>query len=112
MVIWSGFGILVPVIAFVFFMGSVGVTSAISGNEDYISENMWPVSTAMLLAAAAIWFVGRWLHSGTGRVMVDKESGREVVLQRRHTLFWIKFEYWAIVPAALGLLYTVMDLIA
>ena len=50
--------------------------------------------------------LGLYLRGKGGRVVVDKQTGREIVLRRRHTLFFIPIEYWGLVVVVLGAFVT------
>lgn len=96
MVIWTGWGILVPIIAFVCLLLTQAVTDAVVGEPGYYSEHDVPKTIALLVAAAAVWFLGRYFNGKPGRRLVDKDTGEEFVVEPRHSLFWIKMEYWAV----------------
>ncbi|HUY41284.1 MAG TPA: hypothetical protein VMV82_06925 [Candidatus Dormibacteraeota bacterium] len=98
-VIWRGWGILAAVFVVVgFFVGAfvAGAVRAVPGLGGGVG---------VILSAVPIWLVGRRLNSGAGdRVLVDPSTGQHVVLQRRHTLFWIPMQWWAIGALLLGLI--------
>lgn len=103
MLIWSGWGVAVPVITFAFLLLFDAATAAYFGDESYYAENAWPKFAAMLLAAIVVWFLGRYLNSGTGRVVVDQETQEQLILKRTHTFFWLRMEYWAPILILFGL---------
>lgn len=89
MVIWSGWGIIVPVI-YLLVITIFRETLKMVGVDDNIA-----LSAGVLTAAVAVWFAGKRLNNSDR----DKTSS----LQKRHTLFWLKVEYWAfIIPVILG----------
>lgn len=103
MVIWRGYGIVVVVFI---------VLGLIAGK--HFVENVWgtPLPTdkrqlsellGMLLAAALVGeFYFFTKQSSEKRVMIDKITGKEVALEKKHDLFFIPMKYWPIILAALG----------
>jgi hypothetical protein len=102
-IIWKGFGFLVVI----FGIGAVIIADVIcnlvTGNGEFTKAHNWPVSLSLLLAAVAVYFIGRHLNHKPGRVMIDKATGREIILRRTHSLFFIPMEYWAFVFAAISI---------
>jgi hypothetical protein len=59
---------------------------------------------AMIVSAAGIWFAGKALNDpAKARILIDPQSGQQVRVQKTHTLFWIKMEWWAIVVVIWGI---------
>jgi hypothetical protein len=99
-VIWRGFGILVPIIVgFMFVLTQYLVNLALK-NPDYYRWHYWPKALATLLAAIAVWYVGRYFNGRPGKVVIDNATGREIVRRKIHDLFFVRFEYWAFVLLA------------
>ncbi|AIY42124.1 hypothetical protein LT85_2966 [Collimonas arenae] len=66
----------------------------------------------MFISAAAIWQVGNKFNSPLkNRILIDKQSGAEVVLKPDHSLFFIKMQYWAFIAGAIGL-FMLINLVA
>lgn len=99
MLIWRGWGILVIVLAGVFLVGTQLIVNAVFGADMY---RAWMGGIGLLLAAVAVWFLGRRLNGRPGRTLVDQATGQRMVLRRKHDLFFIKMEYWAPILAVLG----------
>jgi len=101
LIIWRGWGILVPVLVFVVGFLPLAIADAVLGHARY-SEITKPLTFFSLLAAAgAIWVVGRALNGVPGRVLIDPATNQPIVLRRRHDLFFIPMQWWA-VPLVLG----------
>ena len=101
MIVWSGWGVLVIVIAVVVGGGLsalLGVGFRAAGLPQLIAAAPF---LGLAVAAAVNWVVGRRLNTRPGREMIDTATGRTVILRRRHSLFWIPMEWWSV---ALGLL--------
>lgn len=101
MIVWSGLGFLVPAIAFaIWVIMNLMVDGMYGDGAD--AERVVASAIALLLSAPAIWFSGKALE-GPGRVVIDKETGEEMILRPRHTLFFIPMKYWAFPAIAAGL---------
>ncbi len=80
MIIWSGFGFIVPLVAFVACFFFQTVTDAQFG-EGYYSSNSWPVGLALIFGGAISSVAGFGL----------KSSGIDV---SQHSFFFIPI-HWA-----------------
>jgi hypothetical protein len=49
----------------------------------------------LIVSAAICWFLGDYLRKRPGRVVIDKQSGKEFTLNKAHTLFLIPVRWWA-----------------
>jgi NADH:ubiquinone oxidoreductase subunit 6 (subunit J) len=103
MIIWKGWGILAVLITFaIMLLADVG-TGAVFGDTHYYDAHNWPKGAGFLLSGIIVYFVGVYLNSRPGRAMIDKATGREIVLRRVHSLFFIPMEYWGAVLAVAGI---------
>lgn len=96
MVIWSGLGILVILIPVLTALVMQSVTEALLGPGAY-RQNPWLTSLGLLASALAVWLLGRRLNGRSARVLVDQATGEQVTLRPRHSLFFVRMEYWAVV---------------
>ena len=98
MIVWTGWGILTPFIAMIGM--AVGGGLIRSGLPEPVAAIIGGVA-----GAAAVWFAGKWFNdAATDRVMIDAKTGQRVLFQRRHTLFWVQMQWWAIPVLVTGLL--------
>ena len=104
MIIWRGWGILAAVIVLVALIGMELVAEALQGSGAYQEETALWAGLGLLLAGAVIYPLGRRLNGAEGRVMVDKQTGQEVVIKPVHSLFFIRMEYWGLAALAGGLI--------
>lgn len=96
-IVWRGWGILTPVLGFLIWLLPLAAAEAVLGHGTYSNVSK-PLSVLTALAAAgAIWVVGTTLNGVPGRLLVDPRTGEQVVLRRRHDLFFIPMQWWAIV---------------
>jgi ATP/ADP translocase len=104
MVIWSGLGFLVGAITFLLLLIAEYVTESLSRDESYYQVHGWPKLLAFFLAGAVIWPLGVYLNRKSGKVMIEKETGKEV-LKPKHTFFFIRMEYWGPILFGLGIIF-------
>jgi hypothetical protein len=105
MIIWSGFGFLVAIIGFGSLVLTEVITKSSFHDETYYQTHGWPKLVAFWVAAALVYLVGLWLDRQPGRAMIDKATGQEVVLKRKHALFFIPVRYWPYIFLGLGVVF-------
>ena len=101
MIIWQGLGFLVaivPVAVLVFVQ--LGI-DAVAGTGYYTAHN-WVQVMAVLISALIVGVTGYFLNRQPGKILIDPQTNQKVELKQRHTLFWIRMEYWAIVMLAVA----------
>jgi hypothetical protein len=110
MVIWSGLGFLVVLIAIAAVLVCQLAFDAAFG-PGYYAAHKWTIGVALLLAAPACWFAGRALRARGSQTVIDKASGQEIVLDRsKHTLFFAPMHWWGVGFAVGGLALIAVDL--
>jgi cytochrome b561 len=111
LIIWRGWGFLVAVIVLVALIAMELVASALQGEGAYQEETALWAGIGLLLAGAVIYPLGRRLNGGEGRLMVDKQTGQEVLIKPIHSLFFIRMEYWGLAALAGGVISIVIGLV-
>ncbi|MFM7312113.1 MAG: hypothetical protein ACKO0M_02935 [Cyanobium sp.] len=92
---------MVPVIVIATAIAFYSVLDALSGKAYYQTQN-WPFAISLLVSAIICWFAGTALRKRTARIVIDKETGQEMVLQRGyHSFFFIPIHIWG--PILVGL---------
>ena len=104
MIIWSGWGFLVIVIAGVVGGPVALAISALLGAAGVTGQPGIGPMLGLFAAAAVTWWAGQRLNGGPGRTLVDSQTGQAVVLRRRHTLFFIPMQWWAVALALFGVM--------
>jgi hypothetical protein len=93
-IIWTGKGYLVFLIVF----GCSLIANLISNvaiGPGYYDHHKWPLAISLLVSAAICWSLGDYFRKRSDRVVIDKQTGRELVInQSHHTLFWIPMHWW------------------
>ena len=103
MIIFSGLGIFVPLL---FFVGiwSVGYLTddIIFHQTGYYAAHLWAHFAGCTFAGILCYGFGKLLHRRTGKVMIDKETGKEELVGGYHSFFFIPMHWWGFVLVALG----------
>lgn len=102
MIIWSGYGIIVAVIAFISLMLTQLTVDGIL-NHGYYTAHGWPKLTAFILAGILTLLLGNYLNAKQGKVVIEKATGRELLLKPNHSLFFINIQYWGYIFFIIGL---------
>ena len=79
MVIWSGWGFVIAVLAFASMIFTEWGVERLFGSSDYYQAHGWPKMLGLLTAAAVSFPLGRLMNQGAGR---------------RHTLFFLPVQHW------------------
>ena len=95
MIIWSGLGFL-PIIFLILF--ALGFSA---GRHGPMSDST--LAYTFLWTGLASGALGWWLRQRPARVVIDKATGKELALRRRHSLFFIPLLYWGPIFIAIGL---------
>lgn len=97
MVVWSGFGWVVPIIAIVcLLLGNFALGDSWSGNT-------WAQAGALLVTAALTFVFDRFfLEKRADITLMNKETGADVVIRKNDSLFFIPVRFWPFVLIAIA----------
>lgn len=106
LIIWSGRGWIVPLLNVVAFVGYAFSLQPFYHTETSALLNVATVGACAALwggaAAAAIYFVAKRIESAPARVLIDKETGREIKLRKTAgTFFFVPTRIWPFVTVAI-----------
>jgi len=105
MIIWRGYGWVVPLIFFAFFLCMNVLVDSVSGSETYYQDNDWPRALGLLLGAVAVGGLGFLVNHKRRVVYVDEVTG-EVAKAKSHSLFFVPIEYWTMLgPLLVGIAF-------
>ena len=99
-IIWSGSGLLVPVIAVAAMVVAEVLIPAVTQDPHFFQSHGWARSAGLWVAAAVLWPFVRAMNRAHERVMLDPRTGEQVIVRSGrggHSLFFIPIEYWAMV---------------
>jgi hypothetical protein len=94
MIIWSGFGFL-PIVFLVLFGLSFANHNGPIGDKE--------LAYTFFMTGLASGALGWWFRKRPARIVIDKATGRELALRRRHSLFFIPMFYWGPIFIAMGI---------
>jgi hypothetical protein len=107
LLIWKGWGFVVPLVAVVFLAIGLGIGRALHADT---SVTYALTAIALVPAGAVCWFAGKRLNSKPPRVLVDPKTGAHVVLRRESSFFFLAVEWWGPLLAAIGVLAAIVEL--
>jgi hypothetical protein len=81
------------------------IVESMTHDQSYYQAHGWPKLLAFWIAAALVFVLSRWLDRQPGRAMIDKATGQEVVIKKRHALFFIPVRSWPYIFLVLGLIF-------
>jgi hypothetical protein len=105
MIIWSGLGFLVPVIAFACLVACEAGVETWFADDRYYQTHGWPKLAAFVFAALIIWPIGALLERRGGRTLVDPATGEQVRIGGDHSCFFIPVKWWPIACVGIGALF-------
>ena len=94
MLIWKGYGFLAIIIPVMIFIPVLMIVSVIAGSG--ASEEITGIGIAISLALSsfATWKVGKRFNGGDGKILIDPDTGEQVLLKLEHSFWFINLEYW------------------
>lgn len=95
------------VIGFAALISTEIVSAKITDNDQFYQQHGWVILIGMLAAAALTYGLQRFLLLQNGRVMIDKDTGQEVILRPDDSLFFIPVKWWPVVFAVLGVVFAI-----
>src|SRR6266481_3060931 len=102
--IWQGKGYLVLLAIIADFILTALIGPALGFQDATIQIYVVEFVLALLLFLP-IWFYGKKLNSER-RTLIDKATGKEIVIGNYNRAFWIPMQYWAIIyPIVLLLIF-------
>jgi hypothetical protein len=96
MIIWSGFGIIVPMIACAF----VGASMAAAGST---SDGKIPILFGLILSGIACYFLDRIIEKRFTRTVIDKETGHEFKIGMTSSFFFIPMRFFIVIFPVIGI---------
>ena len=106
MIIWTGWGFLVPVAAFGCLLATEAGVEAAFNDDNYYQSHGWPKLVAFLVAAFFIWIVDLWLSRRPRRTLIDVDSGEHVTLGGGDSFFFIPVKWWAPICIICGVVFS------
>ena len=100
--IWSGKGVWVFPIILVCVLGSV-VAWTSAGQQPQSGRSVTTaVCIGLFLAAGLCYVLGKRVNRSTGRMVIDRLTGRLKTERGHHSCFFVQVEYWGILCLLMG----------
>jgi hypothetical protein len=110
MLIWQGLGAFAFVIPIAAWVALAVIMEVIGGSGASKANAAVLVGLGLVASAPVIYWLAARIDRRPARTLIDKESGQEVVLRERHTMFFIPLRSWAWVYAVGGVIVTLAAL--
>lgn len=94
MIIWKGFGILVPIITFLTCLLFDYSTMVIFNDSSYYSSHSWCLSIALCLSGFILHLLSQRFNFDSNEVVYMPND--KSVSFANHSFFFIRIRYWAI----------------
>lgn len=107
MIVWSGWGLMVVVIAVIGVIVGSSASEALGQTFGVAYGPAQSVGMIIggLLAASGIFLFAKWRESGEGRVFIDEATGQRVdVRPSAGSLFFIPTRFWTWIVLAIAVL--------
>jgi len=105
MFIYSGEGYL----TFMFFIAPLIVVGSVLnygfGIDILSSKSWWPLHSLMIMGAVLTFAIGSYMNRNLVKVVTYEKSGPVTTLKPRHTLYFLRMEYWGLIVLALYFIF-------
>ena len=102
-IVWRGLGILVPITMITCIASTHYLVDLAMKDPDYAKWNYWPKALGAVIAALAVWILGRRLNGRSIRTLRGHITPLEPQ-KKIHNMFGVDFEYWAFLPLAFSVI--------
>ena len=102
MIDWDGRGIVGVVIPFAALLAAELLATRVGGAGAYQERYLVWGGAALLLSGPVVWLLGRRWNRAPGRRLIDPDTGEDVVLRRRHAVFWMPLHLWGLLVTIVG----------
>jgi hypothetical protein len=111
LLIWQGLGAFAFVIPFFVWLAVIFLVEAVIGHDQATRFGQELGGIALLISAGLVGLLARRLDAKPGRRMIDAETGEEIILRDRHTMFFVPMRIWAYVYVVIGVILVVVGLL-
>ena len=94
MIIWSGEGWLTLIFFIVPQIAVASVLYYVFGIDVLRTESWWPLHWLMVMGAVLTFLVGSYMNRNLIEEVTYEKSGPVRTLKPRHTLYYLRMEYW------------------
>jgi hypothetical protein len=97
MIIWNGFGFFVFILAFGSAIGTELISEYLAGDDTFYQQHPAMISVAMVFSAILTYLLNLLISRQKAQVLIDKETGEEMILQHSQSLFFIPVKWWPVI---------------
>lgn len=85
--------------------GSVDTLCFVGATQFFDKSNTFTYGNEIVLviSAIAVWLVSKKLNGAKGKVLIDPQTNKEVLLKEKHTMFWMPMEWYSVLLGALAI---------
>lgn len=113
MVIWRGFGIVVPVISLAIIAAIIYLFKALGANEELFIKQDWPVAVGMIINGLILVPLGCRMNGRKVKELVEFDSRfTDDIFDGEHSFFFVAVEYWGVLSFLLAVILFVKQLVA
>ena len=105
MVIWTGFGILVPIIFILGYVGGGSLQTSIIGDAHNSGAANICISFGLALSSITCWYLHNFLVEKGAKTLLDKETGEDVLFIPSHSLYFIPMHWRGVIGAVITSLF-------
>jgi hypothetical protein len=102
LVIWQGWGLLIPVLLLLGLMVTQLVFDHYLG-EGFYSSHRYAQGVGLFVGGVLVTVAGRLLR-GTKRLITDVDTGEYYEIKSKNSLFWLPFEFWGLATIGVAVL--------
>ena len=92
--IFTGWGPVVLVVFLLITFGAQSLFTRLTGEGRYFLQHRLVGLLIFAFAGIVVWFLGRFMNRKPLEVMELDQHGRKLVAKARHTIWFIRAEYW------------------
>ena len=107
MIIWSGFGFVVPIIYFGVGILMEAMLEGFFHDTTFYQTRPWGVLLTDIISGGLIFFASSLLGMRQGRTVIDKQTGEEFDLKPSDSFFFIPIFYWSFIAVAVGICFAI-----
>lgn len=92
--IYSGLGPLALVVFLLYLAAGSLLSGPLTGDPNAFFHDRPVLLGTFFAAALSVWLLGRWMNRTPLQTTEFGTEGRRVVPKARHTLYYLRMEYW------------------
>ena len=112
MIIRSWRGILIPIIYFGIYLWCTGIGITLSSKFWWNEFTITGVVIKAISWLFALYKLNKYRESQSWKTLIDKETGKEFILRKNHTFFWMNAEIWMYIFWIITIIWAINQLVS